>query len=175
MGNKDKIIGILDVDDVLKYTKNKKLHVNAKGIVRKAFFVPESKEIDDLLIEFESKKTPIAIVVNEYGGVSGLVTVEDILEEIVGDIFDKSKRNHLYIKKVSDKLIRVDAKASVEEINKVLHLGLKVNHFDTIAGFIEHKLKRIPKKGEKIKLKNVIIQVDSVTKQGIGRVKIIKS
>ena len=175
MGNKDKIIGILDVDDVLKYTKNKKLHVNAKGIVRKVFFVPESKEIDDLLIEFESKKTPIAIVVNEYGGVSGLVTVEDILEEIVGDIFDKSKRNHLYIKKVSDKLIRVDAKASVEEINKVLHLGLKVSHFDTIAGFVEHKLKRIPKKGEKIKLKNVIIQVDSVTKQGIGSVKIIKS
>ena len=71
-------------------------------------------------------------------------------------------------------MIRVDAKASVEEINKVLHLGLKVKHFDTIAGFVEHKLKRIPKKGEKIKLKNVIIQVDSVTKQGIGRVKIIK-
>jgi CBS domain containing-hemolysin-like protein len=175
LGDKNKIVGILDVDDVLKYTKNKRLGVKVKNIVRPVFFVPESKEIDDLLTEFEDKEIPLAIVVNEYGYVSGLVTVEDILEEIVGDIFDKSKRTSLYIKKVSDNLIRVDAKASVEEINKVLHLGLKEKEFNTIAGFIEHRLQRIPKKGEKIRLKNITIEVDRVTKQKIKSVKIIKS
>jgi putative hemolysin len=90
-GDKDTIIGILDVDDVLKYAKNKRLNVKVKKIVRKVYFVPESKEIDDLLVEFEGKHIPMAVVVDEYGAVKGLVTVEDILEEIVGDIFDKSK------------------------------------------------------------------------------------
>ncbi len=173
--NKNKIIGMLDVDDILKYIKNKKLNITVKNITRPVFFVPESKEIDDLLSEFESKQTPLAVVVNEYGNVSGIVTVEDVLEEIVGDIFDKSKRGSIYIKKVSDKLIRIDAKATVEEINEILHLGLKEGHFETIAGYIEHKLKKIPKKGEKIRLKNITIEIDKVTKQGIKSVKIIKS
>jgi CBS domain containing-hemolysin-like protein len=173
--NEDKIIGILDVDDVLKYAKNKKLNVKVKDIDRPVFFVPESKEIDDLLSEFESKNIPLAVVVDEYGKVSGLVTVEDILEEIVGDIFDKSKRESIYIKKIGDKLIRADARASVEEINKILHLGLKEMNFNTIAGFVESRLQRVPKKGEKIKLKNITIEVDEVTKQGIKSVKIIKS
>lgn len=175
LGDENKIVGILDVDDVLKYTRNKRLDVKVKDIARPVFFVPESKEIDDLLTEFEGKEVPLAIVVDEYSYVSGLVTVEDILEEIVGDIFDKSKRTSVYIKKVSDNLIRVDAKASVEEINKILHLGLKEKEFNTIAGFIEHRLRRIPKKGEKIRLKNITVEVDKVTKQGIKSVKIIKS
>jgi len=171
----DKIIGILDVDDVLAYVKNNKLNVKVKNLLRKAFFVPETKEIDDLLTEFEGKDIPLAIIVDEYGNVSGLVAVEDILEEIVGDIFDKSKRESIHIKKVSDKLIRVDAKASIEEINKILHLGLKEKHFNTVAGFIEHKLGRIPKKGEKLNLKKVTIEVDDVTKQEIKSVKILRT
>ncbi|MBR9704411.1 HlyC/CorC family transporter [Candidatus Pacearchaeota archaeon] len=170
----DKIIGILDVDDVLIYTKNQKLGIKIKNIVKKPFFVPESKEIDDLLTEFEGKNIPLAIVVNEYGDVSGLISVEDILEEIVGDIFDKSNRESIYIKKVDNKLIRVDAKASIEEVNNILHLGIEKGRFDTIAGFVTHKLEKIPKKGEQIKLKNVIIEVDRVTQQGIRSVKVIR-
>lgn len=173
--NRDNVIGILDVDDVLKYVKNRRLTTKVKIIARPVYFVPESKEIDDLLSEFEGREIPVAVVVDEYSDVSGLVTVEDILEEIVGDIFDKSRRESVHINKVSDKLIRVDAKATVEEINKALHLGLKEEHFDTMAGFIEGRLQRIPKRGEKIRLKNVTIEVDKVTKQGIKSVKIIKS
>ena len=173
--NRDKIIGVLDVDDVLKYVRDDELGIKVKEIVNPVYFVPESKKIDDLLTEFEGKKIPMAVVVNEYGLVSGLVTVEDILEEIVGDIFDKSKRSSVYIKKINDKLIRVDAKISIEEINKVLNLGLKEGHFDTIAGFIEHKLQKIPKKGEKIVLSKFTIEVDKVTDQGIKIVNIIKT
>ena len=144
--SRDKVVGILDVDDVLKYMKNKKLNVKVKSIAREVFFVPQSKEIDDLLSELERKKMSIAIVVDEYGDVSGLVAVEDILEEIVGNIFDKSQRQSVLIKKVSNKLIRIDARATVEEINKILHLGLKGENFNTIAGFVEHKLQKIPRK-----------------------------
>jgi len=174
-GDGNKIVGVLDVDDVLKYVKNKKMDVKVKDIARQAYFVPESKEIDDLLSEFESKDVPLALIVDEYGNVSGLVTIEDILEEIVGDIFNKSGRESVHIKKVSDRLIRVDAKASIEEINRVLHLGLRGKQFNTIAGFIEHKLQRIPEGGEVIRLKKVTIEVDKVTPQGVKSVKIIRS
>ena len=174
-GNKDEIIGILDIDDVLLHMKNKKVNVMVKNVVQPAYFIPESKDIDDLLIDFEGKHMPMAIVVDEYGYVSGLVTVEDILEEIVGEIFDKSTKSDVHLKPVSEKLIHVDAKASVELVNKRLHLGLKGGDFNTIAGFVQDKLQRIPKKGEEIELKNVRIVIDKVTKQGIKSVKIIKS
>jgi len=172
--NKDNIVGIVDVDDVLRFVKNKRLDTKIRYLAKKITFVPKSKKIDDLLTELEGKKTPLAIVVDEYGKVAGLVTVEDILEEIVGDIFDKSKRESVHIKKVNEKLIRIDAKATIEEINKTLHLGLKGEHFETIAGFIEHRLQRIPKKGEQVKLKNVIIEITKADKQGIQSVKILK-
>jgi len=89
-------------------------------------------------------------------------------------IFDKSKRESVFIKRVNDKLIRVDAKASVEEINRELNLGIDGGHFNTIAGFVESKLQKIPKKGEQLKLKKVIIEVDKVTNQKIKSVKIIR-
>jgi len=174
LGENDNIVGILDVDDVLEYTKNNRLGVKVKNLIRDVLFVPESKEIDDLLTEFEGRKEPMAVVVDEYGYVSGLVTIEDILEEIVGDIFDKSKRTSIYIKKINEKLIRVDAKASVEEVNRILQISLDEKKFNTVAGFVENKLHRIPKKGEKIHLKNITIIIDDVTKQSIKSVKIIK-
>jgi len=170
----DDVIGILDVDDILRYAKNKKLETKVKNVARKPYFVPESKEIDDLLSEFDKKKIKVAIVVDEYSDVEGLVSVDDILEEIVGDIFDKSDRGSNYIKNANGKIIRIDAKAPIEEINKVLKLGIKSGRFDTIGGFVMGKLKKIPEKGEQIKLKNVLIEVDKVTKQGVESVKIIK-
>ena len=173
--NKDNIVGLIDVDDVLRFVKNKRLDTKVRYLAKKVTFVPKSKEIDDLLTELEGKKIPLAVVVDEYGKVAGLVTVEDILEEIVGDIFDKSKRESVNIKRVNEKLIRVDAKTTVEEINKVLNLGLKGEHFETIAGFIEHKLQRIPKRGEEIKLKHVTLKITKANKQGIQSLKIIHS
>ncbi|MBW2999460.1 hemolysin family protein [Candidatus Woesearchaeota archaeon] len=170
----DRIIGILDTDDILKYAKDRKLDVKAKSILRPVYFVPESKEIDDLLVEFEGRHVPVAIVVNEYGNVSGLVAVEDILEEIVGDIFDKSRQGSIHIKKISGKSARVDARAPIEEVNRVLKMNLKEKHFDTIAGYVEQKLQKIPKAGEQINLKNATIEVEKATKKAIISVKITK-
>jgi len=170
----NKIKGILDIDDVLKQVRDKRLGKKVKDILRPILFVPESKEIDDLLTEFEGKEVPMAIVVDEYGDIEGLVTVEDILEEIVGDIFDKSKAKNLYFKKLEEDVIKVDAKAPVDELNKALRLGIKQGQFNTIAGYIQDKLQRIPHSGEKIKLRNAILEIGEVTKQGIKTVKIIK-
>ena len=172
--NKDKIIGILDVDDVLKYAKNQKLSVKVKSVVRPVLFVPASKEIDDLLTEFEGEDIPMAIVVNEYGRVVGLATVEDILEEIVGEIFDKKKKASVYIKKITDKSISIDGRASIDEINDVLHLNIEKGRFNTIAGFIENRLDKIPKKGDKIKIKRAMLIVDKATKQTVKKVRLIK-
>jgi len=171
----NQIAGILDIDDVLKQVLNKKLGKKVKDLVRPVIFVPETKEIDDLLTEFEGKEVPMAIVVDEYGDVEGLITVEDILEEIVGDIFDKSKTKNLYLKKLNENIVRVDAKVPIDELNKVLKLGIRGEQYNTLAGYIEHRLQRIPRQGERIKLKNAIIEVGEVTNQRIKNVKIIKS
>ncbi len=170
----DNIVGILDIDDVLMYAQKNRLGTKIRSIVRKAYFVPETKEIDDLLKEFEGSDTPIAVVVDEYGHVSGVVTVEDILEEIVGEIFDKSQKESDLIKKMDRKSIRADARATIEEVNRALNLDFKKKRFNTIAGLIEHMLKRIPRKGEVIKLKKAIIEIEDATEKEIKRVRIIK-
>ena len=171
----DNIIGVLDIDDVLAYVKKGKTNVKVKTISKDVLFVPETKEIDDLLVEIAGREVQMAIVVDEYGIVSGIVTVEDILEEIVGEIFDKSHSLNLLIKRINANTAKVDARVSIDDVNEVLNLGLESGHFNTLAGLIEHKLQRIPKEGEKIKLKNITIVVDKVTKRGISSVKIIKS
>lgn len=172
MGNEDNIIGYLDVDDMLRYVKNKKLSSKVKSAIKPAYFVPESKEVDDLLMEFENKKIALAIVVDEYGHISGMVTVEDILEEIVGDIFDKSRKDSSFIRRINDKMVRINAKASLEEVNRMLHLSLS-GRCNTLAGFIEDKLQRIPKKGEELRMKGYTIVIDKVTNQMVKSVKVI--
>ena len=170
----NEINGVLDIDDVLKQVRDKRLSKKVKDLVRPIIFVPETKEIDDLLTEFEGKEVPMAIVVDEYGDIEGLVTVEDILEEIVGNIFDKSKTKNIYFKKLNDKSIMVDAKIPIDKLNKSLNLGIRGEQYNTLAGYIEHKLQRIPLQGEKIKLRNAIIEVQEVTRQGIKNVKITR-
>jgi len=173
--NKDNIVGILDIEDVLKYAKDQKLDKKVKSVATDVYFIPESKEIDDLLSEFEEQKSRIAIIVDEYGGVSGLVTVEDILEEIVGEIFDKSKKQSDYIKKINDKITLVDGRTPIDEINKNLNLNIKESdHYNTVAGYVEHKLQKIPQKGEFIKFKKYILIVHKVTQQGIKTLEVKK-
>ena len=170
----DNIIGILDVDDVLRCLRNKKLDTKASTIMRPVTFVPDSKKVERLLTEFEGAKVPLAIVVNEYSETVGLVTVEDILEEIVGEIFDKSGLHSLYIKTINKNLIRIDSRATMEEINKVLHLGFEDEHFRTFAGFIEHKFQKIPRKGEKLRLKNIVLEIAEANQRGIKSVLVRK-
>ncbi|RLJ08551.1 MAG: hemolysin [Candidatus Aenigmatarchaeota archaeon] len=172
--NKDNIVGILDIDDVVDYIKKKRLGIKVRDIAREVYFVPETKKINELLTEFQKRKTRMAIVVNEYGSVLGLVTMEDVLEEIVGEIFDKSQRKNHYIKKPEKNVFLVDGRTDVEHIEKTIGIKIDEEHFNTIAGFVEHKLGRIPKKGEKIDLGKIMIIIEKANKQRIEKIKIIK-
>jgi Mg2+/Co2+ transporter CorB len=171
--SRSNIVGILDESDVLKYAKENKLNVRASSVARPALFVQETTEINKLFSDFESHKIPMGIVVDGHGEVSGLVTIEDILEEIVGNVFITSRND--YIRKLHDKLFRVDGRAPVEHINKALDLGLtETQYFSTIAGFVEHELQRTPKVGERIDLRKAIIEVCEVTPKGVKSVNILK-
>ncbi|MDA3836500.1 MAG: CNNM domain-containing protein [Nanoarchaeota archaeon] len=172
---RDNVIGIIDVDDVLKAIHEKNTKKKVKAIAKDVLFVPEPKDVDDLLSELDKRNEKVALVVNEYEDVIGLVSIEDILEEIVGDVFDKSRRRSSYLKKINNKFFKTKAKIPLEELNKMLDLNLGSKIANTLGGFIQEKLERIPKVGEKIKVKRVTFEVEKVNKKGIETVKIIKN
>lgn len=172
--NKDNIIGILDVDDVLRFVKNSKLDSLVRRAARPPFIVNENKEIAKLLTEFDAKDQEMAIVVDDKNKVKGLVTIVDLLEEIVGDIFEEKHHVTGYIKKVSKNKSEVDADAPIVNINKELGLKIRGGKYETIEDFVEYKLKKPPKVGDRIRLKNVSIEVYKVKNSHVHSVKIIK-
>jgi CBS domain containing-hemolysin-like protein len=136
--------------------------------------VPESKKVNDLLKEMQKEKVHIAIVLDEYGGTLGLVTIEDILEEIVGDILDEYDAEIDLIEHLSENTLIVNAKASIEEINEVLKVELPEDEYDSIGGFVFNALGRIPVKDDTIELDDIAIKVLSVHNRRIKQLEIIK-
>lgn len=168
------ITGIADVDQILAVVKSGNLKKKVSSICRKPFFVPEKKEIMTLLNDFEERETQIAIVVDEYGHLMGLVTMDDVLEEIVGDIFDKSRRPSVYIKMISPNEFLVDGRAPIEVIEEHIGLEFKEKKFDTIAGLILKRTGRIPKKGDVVRLGRVRVIIKDASPRTIKTIKIIK-
>lgn len=168
--NPEKIIGVLDLDDLLSYIKDNHLNKKISEIAKEAYIVPESKEIDSLLIDFDNKRINMAIVVDEYGGLEGIVTIEDVLEEIVGEIFDSSRSKLKNRSKSKNQT--VSGKTPINMINRSMNIELGADRFDTIAGYIEQKLKRIPESGEKIVFDNLSVEIESSDKHSIKKIKI---
>jgi CBS domain containing-hemolysin-like protein len=144
----DNVIGILHVKDVLK-TLVSNTPFDVRGLVRKPFFVPVSKHIDDLLKEFRRKKVHIAVVVDEYGGVSGIVCMEDIIEEIVGDIQDEFDHETEYVLPIEKGAWLCDARVNLEDLAEETGLDLPTDDFDTLGGFVFDLFGKIPVKYEK--------------------------
>lgn len=174
LDNEDNVVGIVDVDEMLAKLKSGKTGTKISKISRKPYFVPATKEIANLLYDFEARGTVIAVVVDEFGHVKGLVTVDDVMEEIVGDIFDKSKKPSIYIKRISPSELLVDARVTVEMLDDYMDLGLPERDFDTIAGLIQKRTGEIPKKGEIIHLKKVKIIIEDSDEKTIKKVRIVK-
>jgi len=145
----DSVIGILHVKDVLKFLIND-TPFDVRAMVRKPFFVPESKHIDDLLKELRRKKVHIAVVVDEYGGVSGIVSMEDIIEEIVGDIQDEFDHETDDIVPMGEGVWLCDARVNLSDLADETGLNLPVDDFDTLGGFVFDLFGKIPVKYEKI-------------------------
>jgi magnesium and cobalt transporter len=164
-GNKDDIIGILLAKDLLRYYAGEE-EFNVRDMLRPVVFIPESKPLNVLLKEFRKNRNHIAIVVDEYGGVAGLVTIEDVLEQIVGDIEDEYDFDEVEDNIIQDKsgLYRVKAMTEIEDFNDKFGTDFSDDEFDTIGGLVLKRFGRVPKRGEQVSMEGfdfTVLRADS--------------
>ncbi|HEX5324402.1 MAG TPA: hemolysin family protein, partial [Capsulimonadaceae bacterium] len=145
----DNIIGILHAKDLLPALVRGTKNINLRSLMRAPYFVPENKPVDELLEELRRSSLQIAIVQDEYGGTAGLVTIEDLLEEIVGEIKDEYDVEEAAITYEADEIFVVDAKVNIGDINEELDLRIPDEEFDTVGGFVFGLLGRLPREGDK--------------------------
>ncbi len=169
----DQVIGILHVKDVLKALISNNTF-NIHELVRKPFFVPVSKHIDDLLRELKRKKVHIAIVVDEYGGVSGIVSMEDIIEEIIGDIQDEFDHETDDIVNLSEGVWLCDARVNLDFLEEEINMELPIDDFDTLGGFVFDLFGKIPVNNEKIEYKDYDFIIQEMDGHKINTIKIVK-
>ncbi|MEX2435694.1 MAG: hemolysin family protein [Balneolaceae bacterium] len=173
----DTILGVIYAKDVLPYINSDLLDsaVNWKTIARKALFIPATKKLDDLLRDFQHEKTHIAFVVDEYGGTEGIVTLDDILEEIVGDIGDEydDQEEKLYTKFKNGVYI-FDAKIDLDDVDEILgtHITADDDEFETLGGLVYHLTERIPNVGERLHYKNLELTVHSVKNNRVKKLRV---
>jgi CBS domain containing-hemolysin-like protein len=168
----DDVIGILHVKDVLKALVADK-PFNISALVRKPFFVPVSKHIDDLLRELQRKKVHIAVVVDEYGGVSGIVTMEDIIEEIIGDIQDEFDHETEDVVSLGEGIWLCDARVNLEFLTEEINIEFPTDNFDTLGGFVFDLFGKIPTKNEKIEYKDYDFIIQEMDGHKINSIKIV--
>lgn len=159
--NSDEIMGILLAKDLLPYALNEKLdRIILKDLLRSAKIVPESKRLNILLGEFKQTRSHMAVVVNEYGGISGLVTIEDVLEQIVGEIEDEHDvEDEEYLIKSSNGAYIVKARTPVDEFNAHFKTGFNQNEFDTIGGIVLERFGHLPDRNETVEIENLQFKV----------------
>ena len=165
----DNIIGILHVKDLLHCDNNS---VNLRELLRTANFVPESKPINDLLRDFQSKKQQMAIVVDEYGGMAGIVTIEDILEEIVGEIHDEYDSPEEEIEHLGNGTYLLEGSVEIDHLNDTLELGLPTEEGTTISGLILNRLEQIPAVGESLTVDGAHLSVEEASDKEIQKVRL---
>ncbi len=172
----DNVLGVLYVKDLLPYIDRKTF--NWISLIREPYFVPENKKLDDLLLEFKDKKNHLAVVVDEYGGTSGIVTLEDIIEEIVGDISDEFDDEDLVFSKLDDYNYVFDGKTALKDFYRVVKIEdeddfeAQKGESETIAGFVLEIAGSFPKRGEKVHYKNYQFIVESLDKKRLKQIKI---
>jgi len=174
----DKIVGIIHIKDLLPHIDEVD-GFDWQSLMRTPFFVPESKMIDDLLEEFREKKVHLAIVVDEYGGCEGLVTLEDIIEEIVGDISDEFDDDEVVYSKLDDDNFVFEGKTNLKQFYRVIKIDgeqfeKNKGEADTLAGFILEQAGKIPGKDQKVSFENYEFTIESVDKRRIKRVKVTR-
>ncbi len=173
--NIDHIEGVLFVKDLIPHINKKDF--DWKALLREPFFVPENKKLDDLLKEFQSKKSHLAIVVDEYGGTSGLVSLEDVIEEIVGDISDEFDDESLNYSQLDDKVFLFEGKTNLKDFYRILEVEEETfennkGEAETLAGFVLEILGNFPKKGQKIHFSTVSFTIESVDRKRIKQLKV---
>jgi putative hemolysin len=168
----DNVIGILYAKDLLRYLRDGRTDVSLKKILRTAYFIPESKKVDDLLRELQQRKVHMAVVVDEYGGTAGLVTIEDLLEEIVGEIQDEYDAEEATVETLSEHEYLFDARVNLGEVNDLVGVELASEGSDTLGGYIYGQLGKVPAVGDTVQVDNMRIEVLSVAGRRIKQVRV---
>lgn len=172
----DTVVGVLYVKDLLPHLDEKKFNWNT--LLREPYYVPENKKLDDLLEEFQSKRIHLAVVVDEYGGTSGVISLEDVIEQIVGDISDEFDETDISYSKLNETTFVFDGKTSLKDFYNVLKLSntedfeAKKGESETIAGFVLEQLGGFPKVNTAIKFKNVVFTIEAVDRKRIKQLKV---
>ena len=170
--SQDNIIGILNAKDLLVCIDAPKDCPDIKKLIKPPYFVPETMRIVDLLRAFQAKKNHMAIVTDEFGGVRGLITLEDVLEEIVGEIDDEYDNDEPQWRTLQDGSLMIYAKEDIEEVESFFKVDLPDGPYESVGGFIIHQLGHLPKAGETVELDSLTFEVVSATKRHIKSVKI---
>jgi magnesium and cobalt transporter len=168
----DNVVGILYLRDLLRYWGRKSESIDLIDICRKPFFVPETKNVEELFKEFKKRKTHMAIVIDEYGGTAGIVTFEDILEEIVGDIQDEYDTDEEEITKIDENCFIVDAHIDLDEFDDHFNTTLPKEKYETLSGFICHLTGKVPHIGEKVSYENLVFEISKGSDRKIEKVKV---
>jgi len=171
---KDNIVGIVHIKDLMKHMQEKNKNISVSKIMYKPYFVPEVKKLSDLLRQFQKRKEHLAIVVDEHGSISGLVTLEDVLEEIVGEIMDETDIVAPNIKKIEKNIWIINGKTDIDEVNEKLHMKLKGKGYDTFSGFILKRTGKIPKENDEIVYKNFKLKVEELEGNRISKIRVKK-
>lgn len=175
-GDLDHIEGIAYVRDILEHVvRRDATSLLDETLVRPALFIPESKTLEELLQEFQEKRVHLAIVIDEYGGVSGLVTIEDLLEEIVGEIQDEFDVGEPEIEAVDQNHYIMDARVSIDELNELLSVSVEGDGFDTLGGFVYERLGKIASPGDRVEYDGIVIEVVTTTGRRLKKLRVTKS
>jgi len=169
----DNIVGMLYAKDLLHYRVKDESEIDLEKLIRPAYFVPESKKLDSLLREFQRRRVHIAVVVDEYGGTSGIVCLEDIIEEIVGEIQDEFDNETEELLKISEGVYLCDARVNLEFLNEQLGIELPSDDFDTLGGFVFHLFGKIPVRYEKLSYQNIDFIIQNMEGHKIDTIKIV--
>ncbi len=171
----DSIFGLVHIRDALRAMVEHKDTSEVRELDRKVLIVPENKNLGDLLTEFKKTKTHMAIVVDEYGGTRGMATLEDVLEELVGDIADEHEIVEEFISENADGSLSIDAKISLYDANEKLELNIEDEEFNTLGGHVFGKLGREPQPGDEIKTPNYILRVEESDRHRILKLRLIRT
>lgn len=173
-GRIDNIVGIINAKDLLEYLDDNQLENSLEPLIRQPYFIPEAMKVAELLKEFQKRKQKLAIVVDEHGGVSGLVTMEDLMEEIVGEIQDEYDEELAPILQLGNDEFIVRGDVEVDQLEDLFDLELAEDNYVTVGGFITHHLGRLPEKGEKISIKNLTIEILDADQKRVKKLRIKK-
>jgi putative hemolysin len=174
--NIDNITGILNIKDLIQLLEDENQDFDLKKIMRQPYFVPASKKTDELFKELQSRKTHMAVAIDEYGGTAGIITIEDLVEEIVGNIFDEYDEVEKEFEKLDENTFIINGLANLERVKDLLEVDLPTEDYDTLGGFLTGQLGRIPQEDEKpvVEFNGVVFKVEEISEKRITKVKACK-